>query len=220
MNKKKEIEAIIFDFDGTLVNSVDIYLRLFMKLGKRFGRDIEEEDFMLLNGMSVKDAIRELVRQKKFKRRIIPYLLFNKKALQKGVTRETEIYPEVKKCLTHLKKHYKLAIATNNKRAHLETLCSRYDINDFFQAKIAQEDLNYRKPNPQAFLLAAEALEVSPQNCLVIEDTPIGLAAGLNAEMKTCVVEHTTDKKYFKHSPDVFINNLTLLTKEFIDATL
>jgi HAD superfamily hydrolase (TIGR01509 family) len=219
MNKNGKTEAIIFDFDGTLVNSVDIYLRLFMELGKRFGRDIDEEDFMQLNGMSVKDAIRELVRQKKFKRRIIPYLMFNKKSLQKGVTRETQLYPEVIECLTHLKKHYKLAIATNNKREHLETLCNRYDINDFFQAKIAQEDLSHRKPNPQAFLMAAEALEVAQQNCLVIEDAPMGLAAGLNAEMKTCVVEHTTDRKYFKRPPDVFIKDLSFLTREFIDTT-
>ncbi len=61
----KTIKAVIFDFDGTLVNSVEAYMQLFLELGERFGnRPITKDDFLILNGMAVQDALKLLVKEK------------------------------------------------------------------------------------------------------------------------------------------------------------
>ena len=211
------IKAIIFDFDGTLVNSVNVYLQMFLDLGERFGNGVTKEDFMTLNGMSVRPAVKLLVKQKKLSRIVIPYLLWNKKKLIRQIEEGTAPYPEVKTTLEALKQHYRLVIATSNTKDFLLRICERYDLMSYFECFFAEEDVEKVKPHPEVFLKAANQLKLSPDECLVIEDSPQGVLAAVNAKMRCCAVEHTTEKAYFKQPPTQFIPNLSFLTKEFIE---
>lgn len=212
-----QIKAIIFDFDGTLVNSVDVYLQMFLDLGERFGKGLTKEDFMTMNGMSVRPAIKLLVKEKKLRRMVIPYLLWNKKKLMQQIEVGTKPYPEVKTTLEALKQHYRLVIATSNHRDFLLSICKRYDLMSYFEFFLAEEDVENVKPHPEAFLKAASQLKLSPDECLVIEDSPQGVKAAVAAKMRCCAVEHTTEKAFFKQPPTQFIPNLSFLTKEFIE---
>ena len=55
--------------------------------------------------------------------------------------------------------------------------------------------MNKGKPAPDVYLAAAKALNVSPENCLVFEDVPMGILAGKNAGMKVCAVEDSYSKE-------------------------
>lgn len=216
------IQAIIFDFDGTLVNSVEAYLQLFLELGKRYGnRPITKEDFLILNGMAVQDALKLLVKEKLFKFRVIPHVLWNLKAYKRRIVEETAPYAEVNDALSRLKDQYKIALVTSNQRKHVDKLCGKYDLEHYFLHSITQDDVKEHKPDPTPFLKMAELLNIEPQNCLVIEDSPFGVLAAHRAGMHTCVVEHTTPQQYFKQEnnsqPQQFIANLSLLTSQFIE---
>lgn len=212
------IKAIIFDFDGTLVNSVEAYLELFLKLGQRFGSNITADDFMRLNGHAVPDAIKILVREKKLKRRIIPYLLWNKKRLEREVHQQTKLYPNVIEMMTALAPHYTLAIATNNNRHNLNATFARYPLKKLIQTSVSQEDVKKRKPHPEIFLTAAKRLGLAPEQCLVVEDSPTGIIAAARAGMPSCAVRHTTPETFFKTSPTQFIEQIGALNQEFIET--
>ncbi|MCP4437924.1 MAG: HAD family phosphatase [Aureispira sp.] len=217
----KTIKAVIFDFDGTLVNSVEAYMQLFLELGERFGnRPITKDDFLILNGMAVQDALKLLVKEKLFKFRVIPYVIWNLRKFKRRIVEETAPYPHVHETLTLLKEQYKVALVTSNQRKHVDWLCSKYSLASYFLHSITEDDVKEHKPDPQPFLKMAELLSLAPEECLVIEDSPFGVLAAHRAGMHTCVVEHTTPQKYFKEEknskPHQFIKNISLLDTQFI----
>jgi len=215
-----KIKAIIFDFDGTLVDTVERMLQLFMEVGQRYGKDLTEDDFYSRNGMTIKEALKRLLKEGKLKWRVVPYLLFNGRKIAHQIHDTAKLYAHVHETLKHLKKHYKIAIVTSNKRKSVEYLCEKFVIREYFTHIITQDDVKDKKPEPEPFLKMAALLNEAPENCLVIEDSPYGVLGANRAAMKTCAVEHTTPKQYFKDDcqPMLFIENLSILNKAFVET--
>ena len=78
---------------------------------------------------------------------------------------------------------YQLAIGSSTPRANIDLALGELGIADLFDVMVSSEDVSIGKPGPAVFLAAAERLEVSPADCLVIEDAPAGVQAGKAAGM-------------------------------------
>ena len=111
-------------------------------------------------------------------------------------TKEVTLKPGVKEFLEMLKeKGIRTGIATSNDRKLVEEFLKARQITHLFDTICTSCEVNKGKPAPDVYLAAAKALNVSPENCLVFEDVPMGILAGKNAGMKVCAVEDSYSKE-------------------------
>lgn len=110
-------------------------------------------------------------------------------------TQGLTLLPGVQHWLDHLRQQgWQQAIATSAPRANLETIIDVLNIGDYFGALLSAEDVDAGKPDPQVFLLAASRLDVPPQRCIVVEDSPAGLEGGRRGGMHTIGVLTSHDE--------------------------
>lgn len=188
----KNTKAVIFDLDGTLVDSMWIWREIDREYLGRFQIPLPENLHSLIEGMSFSETA--VYFKEHFR---IPDSLekikgdWNQMAWEK-YEKEVPLKPGTQKFLDLLKeKQISMAIATSNSRELVETVLKVHDIFDYFSAIVTGSDVKKGKPDPEIYLKAAGAIKVAPENCLVFEDIVFGIMAGKNAGMRVCAVEDT-----------------------------
>lgn len=207
------IDAVIFDMDGTLLDSMNVWKEIDKQFLKE--RNIKIRDFASdeIEGMNFtqtavyfKDRfdLPETVEQIKD--------IWHNMAVEKYRS-EVPMKDGVAEFLASLKKNnIKCGIATSSSRNLAHICLKSLGIFDIFDTIITGEDVSEGKPSPMIYELAAEKLQVAPKHCLVFEDVPNGIRAGMRAGMKTCAVfdEFTADKTLQKKElADYYINSFT-----------
>ena len=107
--------------------------------------------------------------------------------------------PGAEHFLKLVKDHYKTALVTSSKREYVNLVFEIISIEKYLDVIITGETVVYGKPDPECYLEAAKSLNVTPEECVVVEDAPSGIMAGKNAGMKVIAVP-----SYFvKDSPEI-----------------
>lgn len=172
--KQFEVSAVLFDMDGTLVDSTAIVERTWTTWALKNGLD-PEFIVRFAHGRPTADTIRETA----------PYLDAGKEA--DILLAEEELDPTVSanipgalEAVTAAQKYAKWAVVTSASRKLAQM---RLKAGGFPEPPIlvSADDIVHGKPDPEGFLRAARALGVAPEECLVFEDTPAGLLAGASA---------------------------------------
>lgn len=190
------IEAVIFDLDGTLVDSMWMWKRIDIEYLQRFHIDYPEDLQDKVEGMSFTEVAHY------FKNRFsLPDSIDHIKAAWNEMAYEKykSQVPLKKGMLDLLKelkeKKIKTGIATSNSRELVDTVLESLQITSYFDEVHTSCEVAKGKPAPDIYLLVAECLKVKPEHCLVFEDLPLGIMAGKRAGMKVCAVED----EYSKH---------------------
>lgn len=185
----KNIKAVLFDLDGTLVDSMwiwkDIDIEYLGKRGIAMPKDLQEN----LEGLSmietayyfkehfgIEDTIEEMINE------------WNQMA---GHTYQTKVTIKdgVLEYLDYIKKQqYKTAIATSNSIELTRIALEALNILPYIDCIVTANEVAHGKPFPDVYLEAAARLQVAPEHCLVFEDIVPGIMAGKNANMKVCGV--------------------------------
>ena len=98
-----------------------------------------------------------------------------------------EPIPGIIELLDEIKRaRVKIGLASSSVRSFIALVLNNLEINHYFDAVVSGEDVKRSKPQPDIFLKAAEKLQVSPDACLVIEDSQHGVKAAIQAGM-TCI---------------------------------
>lgn len=216
----QQIKAIIFDLDGTLINTIDSYESIFLKLCKISKSNGTKEDFHRLIGMPNKEALKHLLKKRKINFRAIFYIIFNSKKLKHQVRENASLYPNATKTLEALSKAYRLAIVTSSKRTSFDYFNEKFRIAKNIEVVITQNDVKQKKPYPEPYLKAAEQLGLSPEECLAIEDAPSGSISANKAGMKTIIILNTARRELFQgeSTPTDFISGFSQLTEHYISS--
>jgi beta-phosphoglucomutase len=108
-------------------------------------------------------------------------------------------------------KGIKMAIGTAAITSNVDFVLDGLHIRKYFPVAISADDVRRSKPDPETFVLAAEKLEVKPENCIVFEDNPKGVEAALNGGMKAVVITTMHTKNEFDGLPNIlkFIDDYT-----------
>lgn len=207
----KNKKAVIFDLDGTLVDSMGVWKEIDIEYLGAYGfevpellqRDIEGMSFTetavyFKNRFSIKESVEEIKQT------------WQRMAMDK-YSYEVKLKPGVEKFLPFLREQgIKMAVASSNDRQLIEAALVNRGLREYFDCIITACEVQKGKPAPDVYLAAAKRLSVSPETCLVFEDIVQGIMAGKNAGMKVCAVEDDYSAfqlKEKKEAADYFISD-------------
>lgn len=206
-------EAVIFDCDGTLVDSEPITVSVLIEYLREFGLELDyEEASSLFVGRDMQSIAKWLEENKKIQLPDIFPEEFRKRqavALKESVRAISGAH----ELLAALTKPF--CVASNAPQAKIAINLTVTGLDKFFTADrtFSAYDINVWKPQPDLFLHAAKQMAVDPANCVVIEDSMPGIDAGLAAGMQVIGYSKSadlkpTDKIPFVHCLSALIQHL------------
>lgn len=183
-----EIEAVLFDMDGTLIDSKPVIEHAWRSVAQEYGIELNkvtiEEHVHGRSGSYTRDFL--------FK-----HLDIKERHIAKGKVDELEETSEpllingVMNTLNILReKKIKIALVTASWDSRIEFILSLHDLRRYFDCIVSRSDVKNGKPHPECFLLAAKKLDCDIRNCVVFEDSLSGLESGIRSGAKCIAIGH------------------------------
>lgn len=208
---RERIRGIIFDFDGTLIDSFAFHLRWWREAFSRFGIEIDSDIILRNFGKSHEDMAYSIRPDIGLERaREIA-------SLEKHLFRESEgdmrLFPEVLQVLNHLTNiGVTLSIASSNPRVDTERMLEKSGIREFFSSISGADEVNQGKPHPDLIFLAAERASIKSDEALLVGDTQHDIVAGRRAGLKTMLVIRGEDQSIQSdEKADYIVSDLKVL---------
>jgi beta-phosphoglucomutase len=216
------LQAVIFDFNGIIVDDEPIHFRLFQKVLGEEGIVLTEEAYYARYlGFDDRGAFTTAFRESQ---RLLDEAkldeLIARKAVyyQNAIRSQVAIFPGVVNLVAALADNVPLAVASGALRHEIKTILATAGLLDRFRAIVSAEDVERGKPEPDIFLKALAALNdeseepLQPANCVVIEDSKEGVRGARRAGMKCLAVTNS-------HPPEL-LGEANVIVKSLEDVSL
>jgi beta-phosphoglucomutase len=196
------IRAVIFDLDGTLVDTEPLHFAAFNQVLRPDGIEIPLDEYSArLIGLNDRDCFATVLREnrKDPSDEHVAELIARKTVVYQAMVLERDVlYPGAAKFVRDCAQRFPLMIATGTLRAEAEAILRRAGLRELFLDIIAAEDVERGKPEPDGFIAALGRIgyllrqrdPVLADECLVVEDTQAGIEAGHRAGMKVLALCH------------------------------
>lgn len=179
--------AYLFDCDGTIADSMPLHYKAWQKALAEYGGTYDENLFYAWGGKPVRKIISDLNEMQGLSMPV-DTLAARKESFYHEQLPELKAIPEV---LEHIEAQYgkiPFAVVSGSRRASVVGSLTALGLMDKFDTMVCAEDYAHGKPAPDCFLLAATRLGVAPRDCLVFEDTELGIEAATAAGMASVMV--------------------------------
>jgi len=220
------LKAIIFDFNGILVDDEPIHLELFRRVLEEEGLSLSDEDYYAkylgmddrgcfravfdVNGRDLSDAkLEELIARK-----AIYY--------KKTIVQRTRIFPGVARLVPELAARFPLAVASGALREEIELILNGVQLKQCFKVIVSAEDVSAGKPHPEIFIKALRELNkdrpdpIRASECLIIEDSKDGILAAHRAGIKCLAVTNSHPAAELK--AEAIVASLEELSVGYLEA--
>ena len=206
---EREFDAIIFDCDGTLVDSEPITVNVLIEFISEFGFELRYEDALPLFVGRDMPAIMGVLES--WMNSKLPDTFSDEFRARQATALRKDLTPisGAHDLLGSLQRQF--CVASNAPQAKIEINLTTTGLSSFFTpgTTFSAYDINVWKPEPDLFLYAADKLNVDASRCVVIEDSQAGIDAGLAAGMQVIGYSHTPEEAATKDVP--FVHCLTEL---------
>jgi HAD superfamily hydrolase (TIGR01509 family) len=192
-----QLNAVIFDIDGLLVDSEPLWNEAAAETFLLYGVNLSEEQYKTTTGLRTKEFLQwwfayfkigdeELARAEK---KIVQSVL-------EKIERKGTVMPGVPHIFDFFaKRQFKIGLATSSPPELIELVMDMIGIRKLVHASASAEFLLHGKPHPQVYLNCAAALEVQPIHCVCFEDSFNGMISAKAARMKCVIVPHNSQAK-------------------------
>lgn len=192
--------AVIFDMDGVLVDSAGPHHESWQVLARQHGLQVSREDFAATFGRPSRDILRMLFGADLTPTEIAALDAEKETAYRELVRGRVVAMPGAGLAVHGLQAAgLALAVASSGPPENIALVLDELRLADAFAVKVNGFDVAHGKPAPDCFLLAAERLGVAPAACVVVEDAPVGVQAGVAAGMQVIgLAEDATRQQQLK----------------------
>lgn len=182
-------DAVIFDCDGTLVDSMPAHFDSWCDALALHGAAgvFKEDVFHAMGGRPTQDIVVELNAEYHLKLDPESVALAKREAFLKRLN-EVTLIDEVAAFAKSLRGRMPLGIGTGGSRRVVEKTLCKLGVSDWFDEVVTADDVTDGKPAPDVFLKCARLLDVEPARCLVVEDAPPGIIAARRAGMQVIAI--------------------------------
>lgn len=219
------LRAVIFDFDGVLVNSEPLHYRALRDCLLGEGITIDEREYAeTYLAYDDREAIRVALERhgQPYDAVRVETVAQRKAEIFDRLMGEIPFFPGAKDLVRTLAKELPLAIASGALRYEIEQLVTAGGIRDAFQSIVGADDVHHGKPHPEPYLTAMGRLEdrapgLAPADCLVFEDSMAGIASARAAGMRVVGVTHSYPAERLTAAQHV-VSSLVGLSREGLAA--
>jgi HAD superfamily hydrolase (TIGR01509 family) len=204
--------AVIFDLDGVLADSEPWWNEIDATLLAKYGVKYRGEYHREVLGVSYLLAV-------EFYKKVFNLSVSTDELMRRRTEIATEyfanrvgLFPHVKEVLEQLRQmNLRLAVATSSVSASARPFLERHQLTGFFDVIVTGDEIERGKPHPDIYVRAAEKLDVSPNECLVIEDSLSGIAAAKAANMRVAAIpdRRFVDPREYEKQADYLLKNLS-----------
>lgn len=218
--------AVIFDMDGVILDSEPVQLEAVNQILARYGIHWTQETFRHHIGLRSTDFFKNLKKLYPLREPIDELAASHKETYCKLIQEKIDQHKiQENKDLTPLLKQlkgagFRIGLATSSSRREVEIITQGLNIEKFFETFTCGEDVVEGKPAPEIFLKTAKALGVEPGQCVVIEDSPIGLRAAIGAGMRCIAIPTLSTRDADFSQAHLTLNSLQEVTVPLINSLL
>jgi HAD superfamily hydrolase (TIGR01509 family) len=208
----KTSKAVIFDMDGVLADTEPIYMGITRDLFAHFGVTLPPEQLFSYVGIPASRMWSEIRSRFELRQPLSELIRLEKDRQLRDLTDRKQIpeIPGVRQLLGELTwMGTPMAVASSSSPEIVELILSKLAIRHLFAEAVSGRDVAQGKPAPDIFLKAAAALGVEPQNCIVIEDSPPGLAGAKRAGMVCIGFANPNSGKQDLTGADLILNDFS-----------
>jgi HAD superfamily hydrolase (TIGR01509 family) len=212
----KKYKAILFDLDGTLINSLPYHFLAFKDMMLEHGTRISDSHLRILMGLPTESILKELKKKYKYKYNTLDLREERRFHYFKFLGQRDIVFPGVKKLLENLRLKYKIAIVTGSSPIVFNH-STKSDFQILFDEVITISDVKKGKPDPEQLILAAKKLKVKPNECVMIGDSFYDAIAAKKAKMDFIgITTGYSSQKDLTKFPNIGLIKNILEIKKFI----
>ena len=187
------MQAVLFDLDGTLIDTAADFIRIIQQMCRDEGRNVVDADLIRTQ---VSEGARAMVKL------VYPelevdnpvFLAHRQRFLDlygADITVDTDLFEGMYPLLEELEQHnIPWGIVTNKPRGLSESLLAALNLTQRCSVLVCPEDVSNTKPNPEPMYLAANQINIAPEQCIYVGDHPRDIDAGRNANMYTILAAY------------------------------
>lgn len=209
------IKAVLFDYDGVLVDSMDFHVYAWQIVFKDFNIDIHPEEVLLTEGARSIELARKVLSEHNISitEDKLADFVNKKQNTYRQITR-AQFSEEAGRLISKIKQSgMRVGVVSGGARFDIESLLPP-EVRRQIDVIVSGEDVRNGKPDPEGYLKAAQELGASPPECLVIENAPFGIQAAQRAGMKVAAVA-TTLPRHRLNGADFHADDLSDLNKQW-----
>jgi HAD superfamily hydrolase (TIGR01509 family) len=215
VNITETIRAVVLDLDGVMVDSETIAIEMWQEFLALYGKALSDIEYRQMVGMEPEETA-ILVRQ----RTGIPVgveeiLEDHRTSVMEAVGRDAKPVDGLENFIRETRlRGLPIGVASNSGSIYVHQVLRAIGLGEAFDCVITSDEVARAKPAPDIYLAAATSLEVPPERCVAIEDSPIGMKSALSAGMRCVVIpNHHLDDADFSGAYAVFDSFPALLRK-------
>lgn len=212
------MKAVIFDMDGVIINSEPLHQKVEREIVEELGGKLSDDDVASFVGATDYSMWSKIKEKFNLELSVEKLIEIKKERFMKEID-EIQLVPNFMNfMLTLHKEGYLMAIASSNNRKVVDAIVNKFQLYKYMKFIISGEEVKRSKPDPEIFLTAAKKMNVTPSDCIVIEDATNGVKAAKAAGMKCIGLKNAYTGNQDLSEADLIIENFNELNLDTLKS--